>query len=256
MYFYTSKLLAPILNPVNFLIIFFIIAFLINIKLKKKIIDIFSKLLIVLFLTISFLPIGTTGIKYLERDYLKQKKINKIDNIIVLGGSEKVSTSLLTNKTNLNEGSERLIATVKLSLNNPNATIFFLGGDGNLIKENKDEGYVAKSFFNDVGFNTKNVIFITNTRNTVENLQAFKELNITDKSNILITSATHMKRAMLIAKKMNITVIPYAVDFRTTKEIKFSILSFIQGFNITINLSNFNNFFKEILGILAFEVFY
>ena len=181
---------------------------------------------------------------------------NKIDNIIVLGGSEKVSTSLLTNKTNLNEGSERLIATVKLSLNNPNATIFFLGGDGNLIKENKDEGYVAKSFFNDVGFNTKNVIFITNTRNTVENLQAFKELNITDKSNILITSATHMKRAMLIAKKMNITVIPYAVDFRTTKEIKFSILSFIQGFNITINLSNFNNFFKEILGILAFEVFY
>jgi uncharacterized SAM-binding protein YcdF (DUF218 family) len=213
-------------------------------------------LLIVLFLTISFLPIGTTGIKYLERDYFKQKKINKIDNIIVLGGSERVSISLLTNKTNLNESSERLIATVKLSLDNPNATIFFLGGDGKLIKQDKDEGFVAKGFFNDVGFNTKKIIFIKGTRNTVENLQAFKELNITNKSNVLITSAAHMKRAMMITKKMNIKVIPYAVDFRSSRKTKFILLNFIQGFDITSNLSYFNNFFREILGILAFKIFY
>ena len=100
------------------------------------------------------------------------------------------------------------------------------------------------------------------TRNTIENLQAFKNQNINNKFNILVTSAYHMKRSMLIAKKFNIDVVPYAVDFRMTaylselKEDKLSILNRIIGFSILSNLTNFNIFFREIIGILAFKLFY
>jgi len=93
-------------------------------------------------------------------------------------------------------------------------------------------------------------------------LQAFQNFQNENKSNILITSAFHMKRAILIAKKLNLEVTPYAVDFRsnlnslTGNKNKFSILNYIQRFNLIKNLSPSNTFFREILGILAFKIFY
>tara|TARA_B100000787_G_C16110865_1_gene258006 strand:- start:83 stop:841 length:759 start_codon:yes stop_codon:yes gene_type:complete len=252
LYFYLSKILAPFLNPINFLIFFLILFYLTNLRLKKILI----KFLITLILLISFFPIGEKGIFYLERDYILQNKIAKIDNILVLAGSEDIHATSITKKLNLGDSSERLIASVKLALENPNSIVYFLGGDGNLVKSKLDEADVAQIFFNDVGFDITRVKFINNTRNTIENLKAFKKLNINNKSNVLITSASHMKRAMLIAEKINIKVIPYAVDFRATRKFQFSILNFIQGFNISSNLSAFNNFFREILGILAFKIFY
>ena len=192
----------------------------------------------------------------MEKDYTLQSPITKIDNILILGGSENSHITNSTKKLNLNDSSERLIAGVKLALEYPNSVIYFLGGDGSLVKSKLGEADVAKIFFKDVGFNIERIKFINNTRNTIENLQAFKKLNINNKYNILITSAFHMKRVMLITKKMNIDIIPYAVDFRSIEKSKFSILNFIQSFNITQNLSNFNNFFREILGILVFKIFY
>ena len=256
MYFYLSKILAPFLNLVNFLLFSLIIFYLINLKLKKNFIKFLVRFFIFSLLLLSFFPIGKKGISYLERDYFLQSPIAEVDNILILAGSENITATSITKKLNLGSGSERLIAGVKLALENPNSFIYFLGGDGKLIKSKFDEADVAKIFFKDVGFDLARVIFINNTRNTIENLQAFKKLNITNKSNILITSASHMKRAMLIAEKINIDVIPYAVDFNGTGNNKFSILNSIQKFNITENLSTFNNFFREILGIVAFKIFY
>ena len=71
-----------------------------------------------------------------------------------------------------------------------------------------------------------------------------------------------MKRATLIAKKLDINVIPYAVDFRSNISLihniknNFSILNYIQGFNVLNGLNTFNIFFREFLGILAFKLFY
>ena len=256
MYFYLSKILAPFLNPVNFLFFSLIIFYFINLKFKKKFIKFLIKFFTILLLLLSFFPIGKKGIFYLEKDYFLQSPIAEVENILILAGSENIPATSITKKLNLGANSERLIAGVKLALENPNSVIYFLGGDGNLEKSKLDEADVARIFFKDVGFDLSRVKFINNTRNTIENLQAFKKLNITNKSNILITSASHMKRAMLITKKINIDVIPYAVDFNGTRNSKFLILNFIQKFNITVNLSTFNKFFKEILGIVAFKIFY
>lgn len=256
MYFYLSKILAPFLNLINFLFFILIIFYFINLKLKKRFINFLITFSLILLLLLSFFPIGEKGISYLEKDYILQEPIVKIDNIIVLAGSENISATNITKKLNLYGNSERLIASVKLALEHPNSVIYFLGGDGKLVKSILDESDIAKIFFKDVGFDTSRVKFINNTRNTIENLEAFKKLNINNKSNILITSASHMKRAMLIAKKINIDVVPYAVDFNAQGEVKFSILNFIQTFNISNNLSTFNNFFSETLGILAFKIFY
>ena len=262
MYFYLSKFLAPFLNILNFLIFFLIFLLFLRLKSNKKYIKYLINCSIILLMLISFFPIGKYGITYLEKDYISQNNIIKIDNILVLAGPENIGLTKITKKLNIRDGSERLIASVKLALENPNATIYFLGGDGALVKKFKfDEIDVAKIFYQDIGFDLQRVKFINSTRNTIENLQAFKNQNINNKFNILVTSAYHMKRSMLIAKKFNIDVVPYAVDFRMTaylselKEDKLSILNRITGFSILSNLTNFNIFFREIIGILAFKLF-
>ena len=170
-----------------------------------------------------------------------------------MAGSEDIQSTKVTKKLNLNSGSERLIASVKLANEFKNAKIFFLGGDGNLIKNSIDEAFVARKFYKDVNFDTNRIYFVSNTRNTYENLKEFKKIGNKDK-NVLITSAFHMKRSLLIAKKLNIKLIPYGVDYRSVDF--FSIINFYQRFSVTNNLSSFDTFFREMLGILAIKLFY
>jgi len=253
LYFYLSKILAPFLNPTNllfFLLIFFIFK---NIKLKIR----FKFLFIFITFIITFIsifPIGKIGVKYLENDYIFQEKLSNINNIFILAGSEEINKTKVSNKLNLNNGSERLISSVKLALDNPNATIYFIGGDGNLIKNEINEINVAQLFFEDIGFDTTRVKFIQNTRNTIENLKALKKINIQDQSNVLITSAFHMKRSMIIANTLDIKIKPYAVDFRSLE--KFNLINYYQRLSVASNWDSFNIFFRELLGIFAFKLFY
>jgi len=253
LYFYLSKILAPLLNLTNLLFILLIIFYLTDLKSKFRF-KLFSDLILILLILISFFPLGKLGLKYLEKDYILQDKINKIDNIVVLAGSEKVFSTEITKKLSLNDGSERLISSAKLALDYPNSKIYYLGGDGRLVKSKFNEADVAKIFYSNIHLDLNKVIFINNTRNTIENLKAFKNINTVNQSNILVTSAFHMKRSMMIAKKLDLNIKPYAVDFRSIND--FDILNYYQMFSIADNWQSFNIFFRELLGIFVFKLFY
>jgi len=195
------------------------------------------------------------GLRYLEKDYLIQKNFSKINNIIVLGGAEHINATKNTNKLNFHDGSERLIASVKLAIKNPDAVIYFLGGNGgNLAKYEIDEAYIAKLFFYEIGFDLNRVVFIKDTNNTIQNFYSYKKLNLQNNHSILITSASHMNRSLLIANKLDIKAVPYAVDF---KSINYeNIINSFLNFSITRNLSFFDLYFREIIGIIIFKLFY
>ena len=123
-----------------------------------------------------------------------------------------------------------------------------------MIKNGINEINVAQLFFEDIGFDTRRVKFIQNTRNTIENLKALKKINIQDQSNVLITSAFHMKRSMLIANTLDLKIKPYAVDFRSIE--KFNLINYYQRLSVANNWDSFNIFFRELLGIYAFKLFY
>ena len=248
-----SKFLAPFLKLTNILILLIIFIIFFRKNFSRKIFRLFAYFVILLFLLISILPIGNFGLKYLEKNYINQQQFSNIENIIVLAGSEDIQSTKVTKKLNLNSASERLIASVKLANQFKNAKIFFLGGDGNITKNSIDETFVAKKFFKDINFDINRIHFINNTRNTYENLKEFK-IKDNNNKNVLITSAFHMKRSLLIAKKLNIELIPYGVDYRSVNF--FSIVNFYQSFSVSHNLSSFDIFFREMLGILAIKLFY
>ena len=232
MYFYLSKFLAPLLNLTNLLFILLIIFYLTNLK-KKIRFKFFSNIILILLLLISFFPLGNLGLKYLEKDYVIRDKVYKVDNIVVLAGSENISSTKITKELSLNSSAERLIVSIKLALDYPNSKIYYLGGDGHLVKNKINEVDMAKIFYSNIHFDLNKVIFINNTRNTIENLKAFKKINTVKQSNILITSAFHMKRTMLIAKGLDLNIKPYAVDFRSVND--FNILNYYQKLSIAGN---------------------
>ena len=236
LYFYLSKILAPLLNPTNFLFLALIILFIIYYKNKKKII--FKLLTITIFLLsiISFLPIGNFGLKYLEKDFLNKESYQNIDNIVVLSGSD-----------------YRLIASIKLGNNYKHTEIYYVGGNAYLIKSDmNDEINKAKKIYEELNFDMTRVKFVGQSRNTIENFKEIEKLNLNDSKTVLITSAYHMKRSIIIAKDFGLKLIPYVVDPKTNRQS--SLINIYQDFNISRNLANFNLFFREIIGIIVFKL--
>ena len=236
MYFYFSKILAPLINPTNFLFLALIILFIIYYKNKKKII--FKILTITIFFLsiISILPIGNIGLKYLEKDFINKESYQNIDNIVVLSGSD-----------------NRLLASVKLGNKYKNTEIYYIGGNAYLIKNDiNDEIINAKKIYEEFNFDMTRVNFIGQSRNTIENFKEIEKLNLIDSKTVLITSAYHMKRSIIIAKEFDLKLIPYVVDTKTN--LQSSLINIYQDFNIIKNLANFNLFFREIIGIIIFKL--
>ena len=178
--------------------------------------------------------------------------LKNIENIIVLAGSEDISSTIKTNKLNLNEGSERLITSISLANKHIGSKIYFVGGNGYIVNDNLSELDVAKKFYSELKFDLNRIIYIGGTRNTIENLIEIKKLNFDPSTSILVTSAFHMKRSMMISEKIGLKLMPYAVDFRSISNKSF--LNIYQRYSISANLSDFDLFIREIIGILAFKI--
>ena len=256
MYFFLSKILAPFINFTNLILFICIFSYFLKKLFFKNFFKNVNYFGIFILIVFSFFPIGNKLVNTLEKKYITSVLPDNYDYIVVLGGSEETSKTFITNKLNLNSASERLIASVKLANKKKNSKIIYLGGSGLLKNHNFDEADVAKIFFKDINFDLKRVVFINNTRNTIENLKEFKKLNLQNENNsILITSAYHMKRVLLISEKLNLNLTPYAVDFRSFEDAgNDSLLNYYQRFSIVGNLQSINLYFREFLGIIAVKI--
>ena len=250
MSFYLSKILWLMLNPYNFfifvnLIIIFLYIF------KFKIISITLFLINFIFLlTISIFPIGNLLIHKLEKEYHFSTQVPDImDGILILGGATSHLLFREFNQVSVNGSAERLIESVKIIRKFENAKIVFSGGSGVLDMPDFGHSDSAKFFYETVGIDTQRIIFENISRNTYENILLSKDI-VNPKNTekwLLITSAFHMKRAILVGKKLEWKLIPYAVDFKTPKEIKFK-----PSFNLLSNLASFQQASHEWLGLLSY----
>ena len=258
MYFFLSKILAPLINLTNLILLIYIISYFLKNFFFSNFFRIVNYVAIFFLILFSLFPIGKKLTNTIEKEYITSVLPINYDYIVVLAGGEETYTTFITNKLHLNSASERLIASVRLANKKKDSKIIYLGGSGMLRNNNsnKNEANVAKLFFKDVNFDLKRVIFIDNTRNTIENLKEFKKLNLQNEHNpILITSAFHMKRSLLISEKLDLNLIPYAVDFRSFEDAgNDSLLNYYQRFSIVGNLQSINLYFREFLGIIAVKI--
>ena len=249
-FFWLSKLVWLIISPDNLLVLLICISSFLLYRKAFKAVLILQSIISICVLIIAFFPIGEWLLSPLETRFQTNPKLPEhINGIIVLSGAENAILSAKWKQIELNEASERNLVFLQLARHYPKAKLIFTGGSGKLLQQKYKEAFVAKKLFEEQGFNTEQIIFETNSRNTYENA-LFSYALIKPKINenwLLITSAWHMPRAMGVFKQLNWNVSAYPVDHRSRKNHLFRI-----DLNFSVNLHLLTLAIREWLGIIVY----
>ena len=252
MSFYLSKILWLIVNPFNIFILitlFTMFLYFINSRRLSLIIYLINFIFIAL---ISFLPIGSYLTYIIEKEFHTNTKIpERVDGILILGGATNPLLFKEFDQISLNGSAERLVESVMIIRKFEKAKVIFSGGSGIINRSDLGHSQVAKLFYKKMGVDINKIFFEDKSRNTHENIIYSKKIAKPKKNEnwLLITSAFHMKRALLIAEKNNWKFIPYAVDFKNIKEFKLT-----PNLNLLSNLNSFQSGLHEWLGLVSYYI--
>ena len=143
----------------------------------------------------------------------------KVDGVIVLGGGMMPLLSISRDEpVMLASGNVRLAAFVDLARRYPDARLIFAGGSGNLFSPAPSEASIARVALERMGLEIERARFEDRSRNTEENALFSKEIMKPGKGEtwLLITSASHMPRAMGVFRAQDWDVTPYPVGYVTS----------------------------------------
>jgi uncharacterized SAM-binding protein YcdF (DUF218 family) len=243
MYFIFSKVLLFLLFPLNWIIVFLLIAlFSKRQKLKRKCFVIGMALLIIF---------SNPLLLYL---FAKNWDINPVplnknkiySAVIVLGG---FSGEDKNGNGVFNQEADRFIQGVKLKETGQVSHILISSGNGNLQQSNFKEAAWAREELKKFNLPDSGILIEQNSRNTFENAafskQILKKAHLSPPY-ILVTSAFHMRRSLYIFNKVGLSVIPFPSG-RVAANAKFYASDYIMPDAGT--LIGWNFYFKELVGL-------
>ena len=102
-----------------------------------------------------------------------------------------------------------------------------------------------------MGFDTKRIIYEGQSRNTFENAEFSKKL-VSPKNGevwLLVTSASHMKRSVMIFNSSGWDVVPYPAGYLTRGDYKL-----IPNFYVLENMYKLQIAVREMIGIMAYTL--
>ena len=253
MEFYIAKVANTLLEPLYILSFFLLVlVFLLLFTNLKKVIILFTKFLLILFLFFGYTPLSSFLLSKIE-DFIKPSRypIQQLTGIIVLGGSfGHELESKERNEVLLNDSAERLTKALEIYKKNPKVLILFSGYSNKLKPTGWNESDMAKKFFLDQGVRFENLIFENQSRNTFENIKYSKDIIAKYKGTWgLITSANHMPRSFFTFKKQGLILEPINVDYKTGTSSMFWI-----NFDISSGLSNWSIILHELIGISYYKI--
>ena len=224
MFFILSKIFNFFLDPLNLLIISFLILILITTRRNKNKFK-GTVWFVIFWFILLYKPLPEYLIKSLEDRFIYNKEtFLSLDGIIILGGgtaSGKVAKD--RNDYTLGEGSERILKGLEFLKQKPEGTIIFTGFSGKIFHEGLSEAEIIEQLIEALNTDSTNILFESRSRNTFENAVYSKEIiyRLQIKKWGIVTSASHMKRAIATFEKecpeINFKRIP--VDFRTANSI-------------------------------------
>ena len=247
MFFITSKLLSFLSKPIIWLF-FLLISTLIFKKKRKKLI--YITIFIFYFFTNNFI------VDHCSRIWeTPQKSISSLTNDykygIVLGGYSSYNKKI--EHINLNANGDRLISAIELYRLNKIKKIIISGGNGDLINNGMKEAEWSKDLLLNLGVKNKDIIFESESRNTMENAQNTARLIKNDlyKKSLLITSAQHMRRAKFCFNINNFYVDCYPTDC-TSDDIMLSF-NYLVLPNIDA-LRKWETIIHELIGYIVYKI--
>jgi len=171
-----------------------------------------------LYLIGGILPLSTWLTLPLEQRFSRPDLSGaEVTGIIVLGGAEDARVSAGRHTHAINESGERITEAAALALRYPHAKIVFTSNSARFGKMRTTGAEAANQIFRDLGIAQDRLIPENASHNTWENALYSKRLVNPEPGQrwLLVTSASHMPRAVAVFRKVGFPVEPWPVDYRT-----------------------------------------
>ena len=247
MYFILSKILLFLLSPIYWIITLLLIAaFTKRAKLRRRT-AIAGLVLLLVFSNTYLLGLVSKAWEYPET---KLPPNAHFSCAIVLGGFASPNSK---GEGHYGWAADRFIQGMRLQRTDTVSHILISGGNGSLNPGAFSEGEWARGQLKQFGFADTAILIEGRSRNTMENAQfsaAMLKKSGLKPPYLLITSAFHMRRAMMIFKRANVEVVPYTCNF-IAGDPAFSMYSLIPEFSA---IGGWDTWFKEMMGYMVNRV--
>lgn len=250
LFFWLSKLIWLAMAPDSLLLILLLLAWILLWRGHVCMAKWSLSFGVVVMLLVALFPVGEWLLYPLEKRFPANPALpTKIDGVIVLGGAENAERSSAWNQVEVGEGAERFLAVIALARQYPAARLVFTGGSGSMVSQGRKGADVAMALFKQQGLDIARITFERNSRNTFENAVLSKAMvkPRAVENWLLVTSASHMPRAVGIFCKAEWPVIPYPVDHQTQPDALFRI-----DLDLASHLGNLTVGVREWVGLIAY----
>ncbi len=240
MSFALKKFITAFLMPVPIgLFLLFLALFFLFINSYKKA-KIFLFLGIFWFLILSFQPVSNAIIKPLEDSQTALLKIPKVEYILVLGSSHTTNDNLSITSQLTPVAINRLVEGIRIYKELENAKLILSGFSGH---DENPHSLMQEKLAMSLGVKKEDIVRFDNPKDTKEEAIETKKI-LGNKDFILVTSASHMKRANLLFKKEGLN--PYLAPTYNLANKTQSFDSYFSG----KNLFKVETAFHEYLGLI------
>ena len=258
MFFILSKLLAFFINPLNLFVCLFLLIALAWWRGWCRFARRAALVCGVAFALCAYTQFPDLLLGQLEQtrdDSILEVNESGIAGIIILGGSLSLNKQNKRDSYHLNGAAERITEGLILARKFPSARVVYSGGNASLIGGHGIEADGFQYLLQMLGGLPNEVLYERKSKNTWQNAESVKRMlrgspakNLKGKW-ILVTSASHMRRAYGAFKKSGFDIIPWPTDYRASI-LRFPWLST----NSTRQLRKLENVLHETIGILAYRL--
>ncbi len=250
LFFRASKIAWPVIAPESLLVALAVAAWIAVLRGSWKWARALSGTAAACLVALAALPVGEWLLYPLEARFPADPPLpGKIDGVVVLGGAEDVARTTAWGQVETNGAAERFSAAIALLRRHPDARLVFTSGNGALFPGSARGTDVAKKLFESQGLDISKLMFEGESRNTAENATLSMALAkpAANETWILVTSASHMPRAVGVFCKAGWPVIPFPVDHGTERGRLLRTQIDLAG-----NLQGLSNGVKEWVGLAAY----
>ena len=215
MFFVLSKALAFVLTPSNFLTLMSLFGLALVLLRWPKFGWSFLTTGILGLALAGWSPLGPVLLMTLEDRFPKQEMPSTITGIVMLGGAVDIHITQARGSEAWNDQAERVTAVAELANRFPAARIILSGGSGH--PDAISESSIAKQALAAMGVPEVRMELETRSRNTCENASE-SVISAKPKAGevwLLVTSPSHLPRAIACFKAANFPITPFPVDYHT-----------------------------------------
>ena len=220
--FIIKKLISAFLLPIPITIMLLVLGIfflLINSKGKAKFFILSS---FVWLLLVSNQTVANALLKPLENSHKALLKTPNVEYILVLGNghttNEELSITSQVNPTAINRLSEGIKHYKNLKTQNKTIKLIVSGYSGYDINTH---AFMQEKLAITLGVQANDIIRLDEPKDTPQEALKTKEI-VKDKEFILVTSASHMKRSMMLFKKLELNAIPAPTNYLSHEDKGFS----------------------------------